>query len=504
MEFKIHSPVDFNYLQSTFIVSEDRTFTPLLKIFQDVSSRGCKSVVEELDYIDNDFLSEYESFYARNFRKVEKYCKRLHFFSTELTDSELDSLNQDKFKNTYLGFVVIRPLNVCRVGRTILTPPVSHDDFFILCKAKFESHIMGTKFEIETMPFMQQDTSVGACAQACLWMVTRYMHKKHFLPLFLPYQITDFATRSISMGSVMPNRKGLHDFQMLEALRLVGLQCGFERFAPDWSDIPASQLRAHSVSRFIYPYLESELPVVLNLQFPNRPIGHALVAIGHTFDRNPAPQKFNVKLGDGTNVDVLSNVSWIPKFIVHNDAMGPYQEIEIYSPDPDALSLDKVTSVIGVLPKEVSIFPEEVETNVIGTVQILIREADELKGINIGEIAFRTYLRESNLYKADLLSGKCECSDELKGYYKRLAMPKYVWVTEISTQQHINNKLSRERKVIGEFLTDSTANPIEGMGIFLSLRLNKILAIQNLRQGNWDFITLSMADSYPGLARLKA
>ena len=43
------------------------------------------SYVLEDPYIDQDYSTDYSQFYARTFRAYERYCKRVHFFSRDIT-----------------------------------------------------------------------------------------------------------------------------------------------------------------------------------------------------------------------------------------------------------------------------------------------------------------------------------------------------------------------------------------------------------------------------------
>ena len=44
-----------------------------------------KSYVIEKPYIDRDYSADYAYFYARTFRSHERYCKRIHFFSDDIS-----------------------------------------------------------------------------------------------------------------------------------------------------------------------------------------------------------------------------------------------------------------------------------------------------------------------------------------------------------------------------------------------------------------------------------
>ncbi len=126
---------------------------------------------------DKDFLAEYEAFYSKTFMNYDKKCKRLHFFSIFPNENEsaLDFLDRAsslaKTSNIYLGFVTLRPIRTCPIGPTIIAP--GEDCRYLKVCDKFLVTISGAEFSIEGTPFLQQDSSVGACVQASLWMALR-------------------------------------------------------------------------------------------------------------------------------------------------------------------------------------------------------------------------------------------------------------------------------------------------------------------------------------------
>lgn len=493
MRFVIHGGPSLNRtLETKFITRYNPNPAPLKAVFAEVFDRGCKTVIEESDYVDTDFLSEYENFYARSFEKIPKYCKRLHFFSTEVKETDLIQLHEEQFKKAYIGFCVLRPIDVGKVGRTILSAPSSNHDFFLLCKAPFNSHIMGAEFEVQAMPFMQQDTSVGACAHACMWMTALYMHKKISLPKFLPFQLTEFAARAVSYGSMMPNRKGLEIHQVQEALRLAGMQCvTSEDFSKLKSDtIAEADSRAQKIKQFVYPYMESELPVILTHKYSSG-VGHAVVVVGHNFSRNLNPRIFKTPSG----IEYLSNVSWVPNFIVNNDGRGPYLTLPTDSMDPKEPSLKNLAFAIALLPPEVTNFAEDVESNVIEFMSMWDRN------VSTKDLVFRTFMRASNRFLMDF--NDRDIPQELKDKYRQMPMPKYIWITEISNKDYINQPDSKDRKVLGEFITDTTANPYGREKAFLSMRFLKNLVIHRKDdEGQMEPFLLSSSAQYTGLVRI--
>ena len=90
-----------------------------------------KSYVLESRYIDRDYSADYLRFYARTFRSHERHCKRIHFFSDDISrflerslSSSRVSKIEDFSRKHYCGFCVVRPLPNAPIGRTVLTARV--------------------------------------------------------------------------------------------------------------------------------------------------------------------------------------------------------------------------------------------------------------------------------------------------------------------------------------------------------------------------------------------
>jgi hypothetical protein len=121
---------------------------------------------------------------------------------------------------SYLGFVTLRPVAATPVGASILRIPA--DVGFIRCADEFPVNLAGHKLELTGVPFMQQDNAVGTCAQASIWMALRTMRKREGDRAHDPAQITGAATRYSISGRILPNRKGLTQPQVVEAIRAAG------------------------------------------------------------------------------------------------------------------------------------------------------------------------------------------------------------------------------------------------------------------------------------------
>ena len=95
---------------------------------------GAKTCVLEKEYIDKDYMIDYQKFYSRSFGNNGKVTKRMHFFTEDFSAEEFkksledNDINYMEYLNElYLGFVVIKPIKDKNaqpfIGRTLLKPP---------------------------------------------------------------------------------------------------------------------------------------------------------------------------------------------------------------------------------------------------------------------------------------------------------------------------------------------------------------------------------------------
>ena len=88
---------------------------------------SCKTVVFEYNYVDKDYQDEFSSYYSKSFKNYARRCTRLHFFSCPMPKP--DPLDFRRYPaGAYLGFIVLRPTDLQRMGRTILKPTVTKPD----------------------------------------------------------------------------------------------------------------------------------------------------------------------------------------------------------------------------------------------------------------------------------------------------------------------------------------------------------------------------------------
>ena len=471
--------------------------------------------------MDLDFLDEYRSFYSKKFEVHKKYCSRFHFFSCDIKKNDFPRLKD--FEKDYLGYIVKRPLKAFIVGRTVLAPKVPDaDKYFILCQDDFKPNLAGHELNVKGVAFLQQDSQVSVCATASLWMATKILSKKFEFRSYSPAEITAMATRdSVPFGRPIPS-EALSSEQVCGAL----LEMGYEPKL-HWPKSPGE------AKEIIYRYVESELPVLLAMSMPGEPTeGHVVTVIGHTYRCIESPTKHGLLDEDRQEVGSYSLSSgWVDKFIVHDDRIGPYIELELLEdkqeyqrpikikhndqvlkaslveeyPCPIRMEYGEagrkkeemwnIDLIIVPLPPYIHITADNVKKNVtefLGTARAHLAETSQLE-----DIVIRCYLRRSNEFKKKLHE---KMNESLKCYYRGTCLPKYLWVVELSETKWMNEEKKENRLMKGEILIDPTASPYEH-GI-ISAHLPGLLIYNYERHfERSDSKPLSEDVGYPHLAR---
>ncbi len=486
--------------------------TPLENILLGLSQPpyGCKTVVKELEYVDKDYQDEYAAYYCKAFKSYGARCDRWHFFSCDIPPATTTDFAQ--YEPHYLGYMVIRPTDLQRVGRTVLRPALTdHNRQFFHCTAACHTNILGQEFKVTGMPFIQQDTQVGACAQASIWMLARYMSRKFGYREYLPSEINSYAKANIALGRPLPAENGLTSFQILDALKGIGIpaliysrdnlgNCSrhIEKAFPvikktprDENDEKAQHYVQNTVklADIAYRYIESGLPVIIGTD------NHALVGIGHTYDPTKA---------------ATVAIERIPAFFVNNDNTGPYREMPIFTTSATDYSFNQARCVIPVLPHEVTLRGEDAELMARECVDELleavvipgpppVKYRDQISIINpalagaLNGLEYRTFLQASVAFQKSLREDmNADRLDKQVGQELLLLdYPKYVWVTEVSSTKLLNHPDRKDRKCVGRIICDSTA-PAKTRGV-IAMHVADLLQLVGRNGG-----TKPIATPHPG------
>lgn len=485
------------------------------------SKHNLQTIIMEKEYVDLDFLDEYRGFYSRAFKKHKKYCSRFHFFSCNISTDDFPRLTD--FEKDYLGYVVKRPLDAFVIGRTVLKPSTPDSNkYFVLCQDDFGPNLAGHELEVAGVAFLQQDSQVGLCATVSLWMATKALSKKLEVRSYSPSEITRMATKHvIPFGRPIPS-EGLAVEQMCFALQEMGYEPKVHQ--------PKTSKEAKEI---IYRYVESEFPLILALGMPGNNEGHAVTVIGHTYNTITSPETEALPGGGSSPTGRYSISSqWVDKFIIHDDRIGPYIELEIVE---NLVNRSEYTCPVGIinnnrpelwnldliivpLPSGVHLTADRIKgkaTLFLSSINatfahlklhsnpLVARIAEILLLTLKDDFVLRCYLRKSNQFKERLPE---KMAPILKSYYRGKNLPKYVWVVEISEKKWLNEEKKENRLMKGEILIDPTASPYES-GI-ISAHLPNLLFYYEYKRDedeqelkNPKIMVLSEDSAYPHLAR---
>jgi len=424
-------------------LAQNSEFTPLefsndihgIFLNEYLSAIGVITVVVEKAYVDQHFLEDYAGYYAHCFADYSRYCMRLHFFGAQFTKTsflkllrgETTPLTEQNLRDTYRGFLVVKPLPQTVIGRTCLSTYPERPRFYPICRS-YTVTLFGLTLVVSSLAYQEQDRAAAACASSALWSIfhgTGHLFQ-HEIPS--PFRITSSAT-SISPPTIevadslspqtrsLPSR-GLSMFQMAQAVRNVGLE-----------PYSVKVQNTFILRNTLYSYLRAKIPVLLmlNLQTTdNRSIGkHAVAVTGY-------------RLADQSITDVstgfVSVGNRIERFYVHDDQVGPFARMGI---EPDG----RLSTSYGGVGSHVAA-PEAVLVPLIssirisaGTINDLVREIDgfieqaRLAGqldIESDRLEWDIYLISVQDFKRDILSTN-HLTYEHKSQLLIHSFPLYLW-----------------------------------------------------------------------------
>lgn len=136
-----------------------------------------KIILVETNYIDRDFLDDYAGYYVKCFHCYEHRCTRLHFFDIAFDETEFyhllvnkGPLSIKKLQQSYLGFIVIKPLPQTIIGRTCLkTYPTENASRYYPIIRNYSINLYGIELFVKSLAYQEQDHVVAACATSALW-----------------------------------------------------------------------------------------------------------------------------------------------------------------------------------------------------------------------------------------------------------------------------------------------------------------------------------------------
>lgn len=417
---------------------------PLQRCLEVARETGAKSVVIETRYMDRDYRGEYSNFYAKTFVGVPDTAHRLHFFKSDLSRSDLAHLSQQD-QGGYLGYMVIRPSALGRVGRTMLLPPPTLAD--AVQTAVFDTvNFFGHELRVRAVPFAQQDTQLGRCAHVAAWICHYAAYLRGDVARHTMADFSVFADASVAEGRPLPSQ-GLTGLQLSNLMRefdlppivyRMGLIPGSGQEPPvpehDDDDDPGTwDTRAVAV---LCRFLNSSYPVLVGTH------DHAFVVIGYR----------RIEGAGGP---------WI-EFVRHDDQRGPYLTIGDILDDVDPATGERYQPwqlILAPVPAKLWLLPEAAER----TGRSFLEGYDAYDGRGTlaalgrrSRLTFRTIAMTSAEYK--VAAGRRGLDEACVRELRLARMPRLIWVVEAVNRRA---RAAGKPSVVGEVIFDSTSSDVD-------------------------------------------
>lgn len=401
---------------------------------------NAQSIVIEDEYINKDFLQDYAAYYAFCFEKYPKFCKRVHFFNTTVTEELLHRaiLNKEDappdFWKSYLGFIVVKPIPTTVIGFSVLkdynsSNPKNERYFWGL--RNYKVHIFGHEIEVLSLAFQEQDSVLAACATTAIWSMLNKASTDFHTILKSPSQITRDADNVSPDGSRLFPNKGLSVLQICQAIFNSGLVSEVKQ--PDYIEYDKSgQISGYYITnlytkKILNAYSPIGIPIILVISVPDG-AEHGLHAITVSGYRQTPAQEIAPKSG----------TSWlaenIDKIYAHDDQWGPFVRIDfeniidLKTPWTDSHPSHlptKVTNIIVPVYPKVRISYEDIEAIVLGLDAILTLFFD--KKIK-HDLVWDIKIDYSESFKASINNSSLDDASKLKRLTDSL--PKYLWIAK--------------------------------------------------------------------------
>jgi hypothetical protein len=455
---------------------------------------GAISVIVEEDYLDRDFSAEFAAFYSRVFKRFSKICRRFHFFSDEvapiLNDPDPQKVAEGlaclSKSGKYLGYAVARPVQHAPLGRVVLVAPPSPPDMKsdLLVRSEFPAHILGATLRVVGTPFTQQDSRIGACAQAAIWMAARHFQARHRGSVWAStVDITDAASKPtdhLLSLSLPAGSRGLTVEHMVRGLRSLGREPLLYHGKYDPQSGTTTWPTTIRPTAVIDRYVDSGIPVIVGLSpwTSSQDDFHAVLAVGHTIEKldpakplPPRPTRADYARFILVNDDQRGLNLRMP--VVAGDALGqtPFDQSKIvylivplpgkvYTPaeSAEAVAWDLLRSYLANLAG--------LKTAYQGRLGGSEAVADEFAlRIQANDVVARTYLTYGWRYKERLVRNSCAAQVK-DGVFKQ-CLPRFVWVTEFGTRDSFDTLDEAAVRIFSHVVVDATSNMLwEGRCVF--------------------------------------
>lgn len=437
--------------------------------------------IEEF-HIDRFFRDSYYMYFSNQHFQINRYCKRIAFFKGTITKFDFLhgylSDNKKKIISNLVAVCVIRPLSGGVIGKSLVNPNfVMISGSAYVRTSKYEVDILGNRISIDAFPYQMQDQETMRCSEVTLLNIMDYFSNSYNdYKITMPSDIVSLEKKH-NHERVLPSR-GINYHQLTKILSDLG-------FAPrlyNIKAIPSSSLssvqQSDHLKRIMHYYIESGIPVAVNVEPKNRGVGHSIICIGHSskqnFEKALGFKKYIGNSFKGTHA-IINSADFYDEYVVMDDNQFPYKirpfnKLSLYS--------DMTVTNISI-PLYKRMFLEATDAY---NIALMILESDKWGIFNLAKdylsqeknVIVRLFLASSRKFKQERVKYFSRKSDSLATAYAMLRLPRFVWVCEVYTSSGYE-----KQKCFAELVLDGTSALKKGFSNLILMNYPKHFYARN-------------------------
>lgn len=423
------------------------------------------TIVLEKRYVDRTYRDSYYMYYSSKYKRYSRFCKRMTLFKGSIEQSDnLELVSADKMKASFMGSLVIRPLDEKRIGRSLLNPFYFIDDkensYLKFCE--YTIVVNGCSLSVNAFPYSMQDGETTTCAEITILNLTDYFSKKYQNYRFvLPSDIAKIEDRD-GYERPLPS-KGLRYSDISKVLSELGFSPRL--FSTEMVQAPIQ------LKRIMHYYLESGIPVALGVKYRESRL-HSIICVGHgRIDKHKRSKR--VFVDEGHSVWVIDTADLCDDYVVMDDCEEPYKHVK-WEESSDSfetisgryrLGNAELTTIVVPLYKRMFLEAEDAFracmdylNKLESSLEIPFKDGINQLGTKDNPIFVRFFMASSRHFKEKRLASFKAANDDSLMYYTSVLFPKFVWVCEIYTE---NGYMTNPLKAKGEIVLDATASKLD-------------------------------------------
>jgi len=311
------------------------------------------------------------------------------------------------------------------MGRSVISSSITRTPSVQICSVGIGTTVKGVKLTAYGFPHASQDAEMLTCAETTIWSLMEYFGHRYaeYKPI-LPDQISKILS-SISFERLTPS-KGLSGNQISYAIKELGF--GVRSYSRNQYGAEFEPL--------LKTYVESGIPVVVLIENSNG-IGHALNVVG----REPYTTGDLENLQEVTRLSngkpILDFTTMPMQYVFIDDNFPPY--MLAYVDNPASYYNNAQWAGCSISAFIVPLYPKiYLEADEARKMTLLL--LDQINFNNTEPLVLKTFLASSRSFKHSI-SQNALLDKTAKELILGTAMPKFIWVTEITDKAMLANDL---------------------------------------------------------------